>query len=339
MIRSARNDARRKSSIHSCTEAFCCLVSASQSSLTTEISPDNYRGCRRFLEPVAGTRGVRPRSWNLGEISRRRGNLNAPTARTAPAACSVLRRLISRSDLQGARPVYAAWRGTPASIVRIAIAETRPSRRRRQIGLDVADQEAASIHHGSRRRCGRLHLPHRTGSDGSGPCGRIIVCDPLLFCRRTGLVGDHLRATDASIPAFLTEPAAGWTNLARWQRVDDGCQAFDDSLRECARVALEMLAAAGHARRGDAKDFGWFCRSGKCQKLLGYGLRLGQIGHAGCVRSADAHAVDSRIFSARLRARTIERTGIGVRHHDLQSTSPEPGGRLALDGSSRGITI
>ena len=45
-------------------------------------------------------------------------------------------------------------------------------------------------------------------------CGLIIVCDPLLFCRRVGFVSDHLRATEASVPAFLTEPAAGWTN---WQ--------------------------------------------------------------------------------------------------------------------------
>ena len=89
----------------------------------------------------------------------------------------------------------------------------------------------------------------------------IVVCDPLLFCRCIGFVSDHLRATEASVPAFLMEPAAGWTNLARWQSVNDGCQTFDNSLGERAFIALEMLATARLASRCDAKDRGRFCRS------------------------------------------------------------------------------
>ena len=42
-----------------------------------------------------------------------------------------------------------------------------------------------------------------------GICGLIIVCNQPFFCRRVGFVGDHLRATEASVSAFLTEPATG----------------------------------------------------------------------------------------------------------------------------------
>jgi hypothetical protein len=58
----------------------------------------------------------------------------------------------------------------------------------------------------------RAH-PHESaltaGKDDEHSPASIIVCDPLLFCRRVGFVGDHLWATEASVPAFLSEPATG----------------------------------------------------------------------------------------------------------------------------------
>jgi hypothetical protein len=71
--------------------------------------------------------------------------------------------------------------------------------------FDETLKNLSDIHPMSSNRLPRLFSADRLNA--SPHMRLIIVCDPLLFGGRVGFVGYHLCATEASVPAFLSEPS------------------------------------------------------------------------------------------------------------------------------------